>query len=510
MSFLNAYFLWIFLPLAVYFFRQNKKQRLTQYLRWGALALLVVAIARPVVLESKSKESLPAHSIVLAIDLSASMNAKDIKPSRAEASRATIKEFLTVNLYEQISLIGFTTNPLLLSPSTTDHKLVALALESMKSEYILTKGTSIQKLLEKVAQFPDQEKSLILFSDGGDEPIDETLVSFAKESHIKVLVVAMATQKGATIMGKNGEVLEDKAGHIVVSNFNSSLESLGTVVHFDAVDSTVAQMQKWIEEQKLIENGLSKESHNYFELFFIPTFLALVLFFLSATRFSLKLVALMALFNINVQAGELINFDSYHLHSAYEYYKEKDYNATLEELKKVETKSLESELTLAHTYYKLEKYKRAKGILKEIKTSNPKLKQQLLYELGNCEAKEAYYVKAKNYYVKALQLGEDEDALHNLEWVLFKVKEDSSKVGFTNPQSPQASKSASDNVETKEQPSSKKEEKTGSSGGGGSKKSKTSTVKVLKSTEASNSKREMSSKAYDLINKGYIHDVKPW
>jgi len=510
MSFVNAYFLWLLLPLFVYFIRKKRSKRLPQQLRWIALLFLIIAIARPVFLESITKENLPSHSIILAIDLSASMNAEDIKPSRAEASRATIKEFLNVNLYDQVSLIGFTTNPLLLSPPTTDHKLVALALDSMKSEYILTRGTNLKKLLEKVALFPEQEKKLILFSDGGDDSIAESLVEFVKESNIKVLVIAMATQRGATIVGKDGDVLKDKAGHIVVSKFNSSVGALGTLLTFDGVDTTVRNIEAWIEQQKVLKNGVKKESHNYFELFLIPTFLALVLFFLSATRFSLKLLALLALFNSNIQAGELMNFDSYHLHSAYKYYKEKDYNATLEALKKIETKSLESELTLAHTYYKLGKYKRVKGILKEIKTSKPKLKQQLLYELGNCEAKLAYYKKAKNYYVKALQLGEDNDTLHNLAWVMFKVKENSSKVGFTNPNSPEASKNSNDNVETKEKSSSKQEEKSGSSGGGGSKKNKTSTVKVVKSTETTKSKREMSSKAYDLINKGYIHDVKPW
>ena len=173
MIFLNVYFLWFLLPLVVYFFRENKKKSLQQYLRWIAFVLLIFSVSRPVFFEIKSKEILPAHSIILGIDLSASMNANDIKPSRAKASRATIKSFLLNNLYDQISLVGFTTNPLLLSPSTTDHKLVALALDSMKSEYILTKGTSIKKLLEKITEFPDKEKILILFSDGGDEQIDE-------------------------------------------------------------------------------------------------------------------------------------------------------------------------------------------------------------------------------------------------------------------------------------------------------------------------------------------------
>lgn len=507
MSFLNVYFLWLILPLAVYLFRRKTKQSLQQHLRWLAVVLLIIAIARPVLVQSSSKETLSAHSIIVALDLSASMNANDIKPSRAIASRETIKAFLEKNLNDQISLIGFTTNPLLLSPSTTDHTLVAMALDTMKSEYILTKGTDLKKLLEKVAEFPDQEKKLLLFSDGGDELVDEALVAFVKESNIKILVVAMATQIGSTILDKNGEILKDKAGHIVVSKFNASVGVLGTLIPFEGIEPTVSKIQKWIEEQKGLRNGLAKETRNYFELFFIPTFLALIFLFLSATKFSLKIIALLALLNINLQAGEV---DSYYLHSAYDYYENQEYNATLEELSKIESKTLESELTLANTYYKLEKYKEAKSILKTLKSTRPKVKQQLLYSLGNCEAKLAYYEKAKNYYVKSLQLGEDNDTLHNLEVVMFLKHKESSKVGFSNPNSPQASKDSNDNVESEEKSSSSKEEKSGSSGGVGSKKNKTSTVKVVKSTEASASKREMSSKAYDLINERYIRESKPW
>ena len=507
MSFLNVYFLWLILPLAVYLFRRKTKQSLQQHLRWLAVVLLIIAIARPILVQSSSKETLSAHSIIVALDLSASMNANDIKPSRAIASRKTIKAFLEKNLNDQISLIGFTTNPLLLSPSTTDHTLVAMALDTMKSEYILTKGTDLKKLLEKVAEFPDQEKKLLLFSDGGDELVDEALVAFAKESNIKILVVAMATQRGSTILDKNGEILKDKAGHIVVSKFNASVGVLGTLIPFEGIEPTVIKIQKWIEEQKGLRNGLAKETRNYFELFFIPTFLALIFLFLSATKFSLKIIALLGLLNINLQAGEL---DSYYLHIAYDYYKNQEYNATLEELSKIESKTLESELTLANTYYKLEKYKEAKSILKTLKSTRPKVKQQLLYSLGNCEAKLAYYEKAKNYYVKSLQLGEDNDTLHNLEVVMFLKHKESSKVGFSNPNSPQASKDSNENVDSEEKSSSSKEEKSGSSGGVGSKKNKTSTVKIVKSTEASASKREMSSKAYDLINERYIRESKPW
>lgn len=512
MSFVYAWFLWLLLPLTVYLFQRQHQQSLQQNLRWGTLALLIVAVARPVMVQAPTKQTLPAHSIIIALDLSASMKAEDIKPNRAEASRETIKLFLEENIHDQIALIGFTINPLLLSPPTTDHALVSMALESMKSEYILTKGTDLKKLLEKVAKFPDHQKKLILFSDGGDEVINETLIDFAEEENIKVVIIAMATEQGASVQTKEGSLLKDKEGHIVVSKFNSSIRQLATqsggiLIDFDTPQETAQKIESWIEKQKVLKEGLERETHNYFELFFIPTFLALVLLFLSATRFSLKVVALLALMNINVQAD---GFDGYYLSRAYQRYENQEYNSTLEELQKIATPTLESQLTLAHTYYKLEKYKHAKSILKNIKTTNPKVKQQLLYELGNCEAKLAYYEKAKNYYIQALQLGEDEDALHNLNVVIFQKNKNSSKVGFTNPSSPQASNSSNDNVESEEKSASKQEEKTGSSGGDGSQKSKTSTVKVVQSYDSTPSKREMSSKAYDLINEGYIREVKPW
>jgi tetratricopeptide (TPR) repeat protein len=166
---------------------------------------------------------------------------------------------------------------------------------------------------------------------------------------------------------------------------------------------------------------------------------------------------------------------------------------------------------LAHVFYKQEKYKAAKSVLKNIRSTQKSVKQQVYYELGNCEAKMLYMDKAKNYYVKALQLGEDADALHNLNIVILREKGNAFKVGYTNSSSAEASKVKSDKLEvSKESESSQKNESTGASGGTGSKKSKNSTVKVLQSEEESDVKRTLSSKAYDLINEGYIREEKPW
>ncbi|CAA6824673.1 MAG: Unknown protein [uncultured Sulfurovum sp.] len=536
MSFVYASVLWLLLPLLVYLFKRKRKQHFAQNLRWAVLALGIIALARPVLPQTLGIEKIMAHSVILALDLSMSMKADDIHPSRALASRQIIENFLDLNRHEKIALVGFTINPLLLSPPTTDHELVKVALGNINSEYILTKGTDLKKLFEKVAQFKDPEKKLILFSDGGDEVLEESFNAFIKKENIKVLAISMATKEGASVVQKDGTLLQDKQGHIVVSKLNSMLRTLakqsgGQFVSFSNVEDTLSSMLSWLENEKILEEGLERESKQYFELAFVPILLALLLFFISATRFSKNLLAIFLFLGLNLQAEELLSreqwgegvkslevehsthglFDTYYLKKAYAYYEEKAYDESQKELYKMKNRELEAEILLAHIFYKQEKYKVAKSVLKGIKSSNRKVKQQVYYELGNCEAKLLYMDKAKNYYVKALQLGEDEDTLHNLSIVILRNKEDSFKVGYTNPSSVEASKSKHENLEVDEEKSdSQKNESAGASGGRGSKKSKNSTVKVMTSEEESKNKRTFSSKAYDLINEGYISEVKPW
>jgi len=508
MTLLSPWFLSLLLPLIIYLLVRTNRQNIGQNMRWMALGLLIISLSRPVIKESLKEENIPSHSIILALDISASMRADDIKPSRIKASRESIKRFLQENKKEQIALICFTTNPLLLSPPTTDHNLVSISLDTLRDEYILTKGTNIKKLLQKVAKFPDTNKLLVIFSDGGDDIIDEDLVSFVDDAHIKVLVVAMATQRGSSIKTKNNELIKDKKGHIIISKFNSSISKLGKVIEFSSPKEVTSSIESWVEEQDNSKNRPQQYRNGYIELFFIPVLLALILIFLSGTRFIIKVIPLLALLGIHLEAYDIL--DSYHLRVAYRKYQDRDYNSTIKELLKIEDRSLETEIIRANSYYKLGEYKKAKSIWKGIKTTNPRVKKQILYNLGNCEAQLSYYDKAKEYYIKSLLFGEDNDTIFNLGVVIFLKQRYKSKVGFTNPNTVKSSNGSDENTKAKDKSTAKKEQKVGTSGGDGSQKSKLSTVKIVKSTAKTSSKKEMSSKAYDLINEGYISEDKPW
>ncbi len=524
MSFLYGSILWLILPLIAYAFK-SKNRTLTQQIRWIVLALLVVALARPILVQSISDEKVDSQSLVIALDLSFSMRANDIKPSRAEVSKKSIESFLEKNKNDQIALIGFTINPLLLSPPTTDHRLVKIALDGLKSDYILTKGTDLKRLFEKISLFSDHEKRVILFSDGGDEPFDEDLVEYLQEQSIKLLAIGVGSKEGSTILKKDGEVLKDSKGNIVVSKLNGSLkrlavESGGEYIEYSSNDKIVTAIESWVKKQNGKEE-LTKQGRDYFDLAFFPIILAIILFFISSTKYIKYLFLLLALAGVNLQAEELkvessstTFFDGYYLSKAYVAYKAGNYKESFQILKRIKNRAFEAELLLAHIYYKREEYKKAKSVLKRMRSSNIKIKQQLLYELGNCEAKLAYWDKAKSYYVKALQLGVDEDTLHNLAIVVKQKERDNFKISAYNPSSatPIRNDKSSKNLEESDEEKSSKSSKSdvGTGGGDGSKKSKQSVVKVVKSQKSSSSKRVMSSKAYDLINSGYIREEKPW
>jgi Ca-activated chloride channel family protein len=284
-NFIYPWFLWLLLPLIIYLFTRGKRQSLQQNMRWIVLFLLIISISRPAIKGSIKDEKIPAHSIVIALDISASMRANDIKPNREEASKDTIRYFLQKNKRDQISLIGFTTNPLLLSPFSTDHRLISTALDTLRGEYILTKGTNLKKLLQKVSKFTDSKKLLILFSDGGDETIDNQLISIIEDYNINILAIAMATTKGSSIKNQDQELLKDRKGHIVISKFNQELSKIAKVVEFSNPKDTTDTIQEWIEKQDIPKKGLNYKRYNYLELYYIPTALALLLFFISATRF---------------------------------------------------------------------------------------------------------------------------------------------------------------------------------------------------------------------------------
>jgi len=201
--------------------------------------------------------------------------------------------------------------------------------------------------------------------------------------------------------------------------------------------------------------------------------------------------------------------DNYWLSKAYNSYQKQDYNTTISNLKEIDSISLQSQLISADTYYRQGAYQKAIGRYQSIQSTSPKIKQHLYYNIANAYVKLSQYTKAKEYYVKVLQLGDDADAEYNLKLIAFREDKKDKESTAPHPKS-QNSSSGKSQKESKKKSKKSKDSSSSSSGGDG-KRSKEKNVKKGKiMSSKKEEKHPLGSKVYELINEGYIYEKQPW
>ncbi|BAF73342.1 vWA domain-containing protein [Sulfurovum sp. NBC37-1] len=512
MSILHPGFLWLLIPLGILFFYREKK--LTETVHLIILFLIVLALSRPVFIQGVEESLIEAQEYVIALDVSYSMRAKDLKPDRYIFAKGTIDSLLKKNEADNIMLIAFTSNPLLLSPPTTDHRMIEVALKSLNPEYILTKGTSLKKLFKKVASMPESEKNLLLMTDGGEESDLEGLAEQVRRSGIKLTILALGTKEGMTVENPDGSLLKDKEGHLVISRINPILETLASetdgtyLTAASTPEATADRVYKALKAQTESTEMITKKQHRYTELYQVPLFLAVVLFMMLHTRAVRFLVIALALLGIHAEASML---DGYRLNKAYSSYRAGDFNASKAYLKNVETPSLQSRFALGNIYYREGAYDKALKAYASIRSTSVQVKQKLYYNTANCYARKQAYEKAKIYYTKALQLGDDKDAKENLKLVALLADKKSAGLGIAHPKSQNSGASKSGEQEESSKKSRDEDQPSSGSGSGGeNSKSKKEQAKRKLLLDSKAEQQPLSSKVYELINKGYIHETHPW
>jgi Ca-activated chloride channel family protein len=417
-------------------------------------------------------------------------------------------------------LIAFTTNPLLLSPPTTDHELINIALKSLNPDYILTKGTSLKKLFKKIASMNRSEtshKNLILITDGGEEDNINSLTKELENANISLTVLALGTKHGTTIENPDGTLLKDDKNHLVVSRINPLLKKLTSQVDglyltaSNSPEATAKDLQDVLSTNEQRSETITKMQYSYTELYQIFIFFAALLFLMVHTRASKYLITLFILLGVNLEASML---DSYHLNQAYKSYRAEDFNNGKLKLKKIDIPSLQSRFALGNTYYRLHSYKKALKVYMSIHSTSAEVKQKLYYNIANTHAMIEEYDKAKIYYTKALQLGSDEDSRHNLKLVALLKKKKDAGLGIAHPKSQSSDSSKSESTESdKDEARDEDQPSSGSGSGGESKTDEKANKKEEKKKlilDESQEKQPLSSKVYELINKGYIRETQPW
>ncbi|MCF8229090.1 MAG: VWA domain-containing protein [Bacteroidales bacterium] len=156
-------------------FEKNRKS-LRQYLihllfvlRMLALALLIIALARPQSSSSKKNVSVEGIDIVMALDISSSMLARDLKPDRLEAAKSVAQDFINGRPNDRVSLVVFSKETFTQVPLTTDHSVLSNIFKDIKSG-ILEDGTAIgdglATAVNRLKESKAVSKVIILLTDG--------------------------------------------------------------------------------------------------------------------------------------------------------------------------------------------------------------------------------------------------------------------------------------------------------------------------------------------------------
>ena len=463
----------------------------------SSLIFTIIALSRPIFLETTQKERIKERDIIIALDISYSMRADDIKPNRLHKAKEAIKKILLENKNSRFSLFAFTTNPLILCPPTTDHDILISALDSLNEEFILTHGTSLKNLLDHIAKLKHKTKNLLIFTDGGDEKDLLSLKEIIKKSEINLFIVGVATPNGTLLHDKYGANIKDEKGHIVITRLNPILKELGEYVDIENVSDII---------QKITHtNTQQKERVTTYELFWIPLTIAMILFIFAFVSIPKKLLLLLPFLSTSSNA---YIFDWYYISQAKKATISQNYKEAIISLQKVEPSTMQ-QLHLAHAYYKEGKYNMALNICNRLKTKDKNIKKTTLFIKANTLAKVGNFESARTNYLKALNLSKDQDIYHNLAIVLKKIKD--KKQALPNPfqkklhkmEQKTASKDNSDNKSN-----SKTSNLSGQSSQGLSSNKKNR--QDQKSGASSSLSHPISYKAYSLINKGYIHEKNPW
>ncbi len=168
-------------------------------LRAGVVTLLIIILARPQSVSNFRNVSTEGIDIVMALDISGSMLARDFKPDRLEAAKNVATEFISGRPYDRIGLVVFSGESFTQCPLTTDHAVLINLLREVQSGMIedgTAIGMGLATAINRIKDSQSKSKVIILLTDGVNnmgEIAPATAADIAKTYNIRVYTIGVGT-----------------------------------------------------------------------------------------------------------------------------------------------------------------------------------------------------------------------------------------------------------------------------------------------------------------------------
>ncbi len=268
-----------------------------------AVLFLAIAFAGPRWGIERTIVRQPGIDIVLALDASASMLARDESPDRLSSMKQVVDRIRELSPNDRFALVAFAGRSYVLSPVTVDQGALNLFIDNLDPTIVGQTGSSIASALRQANNLlalskSEAERAIIVMSDGeGFEEGDEVLAEArrAADAGTTIITLGFGTVAGATIpVRENGATTQkrDQSGAVVISRYSPDLlkaaAEAGRGVFIPPTDPDRAASTRQILSQLRTEQRSTGRGTNMaqrFQLFLIPALLLLLLeTFLSATR----------------------------------------------------------------------------------------------------------------------------------------------------------------------------------------------------------------------------------
>ena len=233
--------------------------RATRLFLYLALAAASAALARPQWGRLEEPVFDQAREIIIALDLSRSMLAEDVKPNRLERARLLITSLLERLKGERVGLIVFSGTAFLQSPLSSDYEILREFLPVLNPDYLPEGGTNYDALLETtITAFGasgSADRFLIVLSDGeAQSDTWQKHVSDLKTKGIRVLGLGIGTEAGAIIPDGQGAFVKDERGAVVLSKLTGdTLRQLA-----EKTDGRYTDASSWVDLSALIESTVEQ------------------------------------------------------------------------------------------------------------------------------------------------------------------------------------------------------------------------------------------------------------
>ncbi len=263
-----------------------------------ALALIIVMLARPQMGTKISHEKRTGIETIICLDISNSMLAEDVVPSRLERSKMMVENLVDHFNNDKIGLIVFAGDAFVQLPITSDYVSAKMFLSSIDPSMIASQGTDIAAAINMASHsFTQQEgvgKAIIVITDGEDhEGGALEAAKDAKERGMCTYVLGVGSPDGAPIPTGNGDYMKDNTGQTVMTGLNEEmcrqLADAGSGAYIHVENNSNAQDQLDHELDKLAKKEISSTIYSdYDEQFQAVGIIALLLLIMEMCILEIK------------------------------------------------------------------------------------------------------------------------------------------------------------------------------------------------------------------------------